>query len=116
MYFSTMEDIMALYGIYGSHTSEACPIYRPANARVFASIAEVDPAQLDRKYRIRQIVGQYHSAVEHTFLWILEAEDPHLIEQFSVDTGLASFNTLKIVPLHTFPETIERLREAHGRE
>ena len=37
---------MALYGIYGSHTPEVCPIYVPDNARVFVSIAEASPAQL----------------------------------------------------------------------
>ncbi len=40
--------------------------------------------------------------------------NPHLIETFAVDTGLASFNTLRIVPMHTFAETVERLKQAHG--
>ena len=105
---------MALYGIYGSHTPEVCPIYVPDNARVFVSIAETRPAQLAEVYGIRRIEARYHSALEHTFLWIVEAEDPYRIEAFSIDTGLASFNTVKIVPLHSFEETVQRLREAHG--
>ena len=104
---------MALYGIYGSHTPEVCPIYNPDNARVFMSIAEVDPAVLAERYHIREILGQYHSALEHTFLWIVEADTPHLVELFSVDTKLASFNELKIVPLHTFTETVQRLVDTH---
>ena len=39
-----------------------------------------------------EFVRQYHSGLEHTFLWILDAEDPHLIQQFAVDTGVAKFN------------------------
>ncbi len=105
---------MALYGIYGSHTPEVCPIYVPDNARVFVSIAETRPAQLAEQYGIQRIEARYHSALEHTFLWIVEAQDPYRIEAFSIDTGLASFNTVKIVPLHSFEETVQRLREAHG--
>ncbi len=103
-----------LYGIYGSHTPETCPIQVPQYARVFVEISEIDPERLARTYGIRRIEAQYHSALEHTFLWIVEADRPHDIERFAIDTGLASFNTLEIVPVHTFAETVERLREAHG--
>ena len=103
-----------LYGIYGSHTPEVCPIYVPDNARVFVSIAETSPGAARRTVRgIQRIEARYHSALEHTFLWIVEAEDPYRIEAFSIDTGLASFNTVKIVPLHSFEETVQRLRDAH---
>ena len=105
---------MALYGIYGSHTPEVCPIYVPNNARVFVSIAETDPVQLAEQYGIHRIEAKYHSTLEHTFLWVVEAEDPYRIEAFSIDTGLASFNTVKIVPLHTFAETVQQLKETHG--
>ena len=105
---------MARYGIYGNHTPETCPIYMPKYAKVFVEIAELDPEELAAASGIHQIEARYHSALEHTFLWIVEAEDPHLIEAFAVDTGLASFNTLEIVPVHTFAETVDRLKVAHG--
>lgn len=102
-----------LYGIYGSHTPETCPIYVAKYASVFVDIAEYDPEQMAEAYGIRRIEARYHSALEHTFLWILDADDPRLIEKFAVDTGLASFNTLRIVPVHTFGETVERLKQTH---
>ncbi len=102
-----------LYGIYGHHTPETCPIYVAKYALVFVDIAEHDPEQLADTYAIHRFDAMYHSALEHTFLWILEADKPHLIETFAVDTGLASFNTLQIVPVHTFAETVERLKKAH---
>ena len=102
------------FGIYGSHTPETCPIYLAKYAQVFVDIAELDPARLADTYGIRRIVARYHSALEHTFLWIVEADDPNLIEKFAVDTGLASFNMLRIVPVHTFDETVERLKRTHG--
>ena len=105
---------MALYGMYGSHTPETCPIYEADNARVFVSISDADPARLAEEYGIRRIEARYHSAFEHTFLWIVDADEPHLLERFCIDYGLASFNMLKIVPLHTFGDTVLRLKEAHS--
>jgi len=66
------------------------------------------------KYKINKIVGQYHSGLEHTFLWILDAEDPHLIQQFAVESGMASFNEVKIVPLETFEGVAEGAKKIHG--
>lgn len=105
---------MPRYGIYGSHTPDTCPIYLRKFARIFAEIADIDPEDLASAYGIHEIEAQYHSALEHTFLWIVEAEQPHLIEAFAVDTGLASFNTLRIVPIHTFAETVDTLKVKHS--
>lgn len=102
-----------LLGIYGSHTPETCPIYVEKYARVFVEIAALDPEEVAETYGIRRIEAQYHSALEHTFLWIVEADDPNAIERFAIDTGLASFNMLEIVPVHTFAETVERLKDRH---
>jgi hypothetical protein len=49
---------------------------------------------------------QYHSALEHTFLCVVEAEDPHVIQAFCVATGLAAIKALRIVPLITFQEGV----------
>ena len=68
-----------------------------------------------KEYKINSIVGQYHSALEHTFLWVVEAEDPHMIQDFCVTTGVATFNKLKIVPLITFREgVIPGLKKIHS--
>jgi len=79
------------------------------------AFAESDLAPLLSKYRINNVLGQYHSAFEHTFLWILEADDPHLIEGFALEAGLASFNKLTIVPLKNFgTEIIPLIKKVHG--
>jgi hypothetical protein len=106
---------MALYGIYGSHTVEACPLTNRQIAEKVAALAVSDMAGASRKYKINRILGQYHAALEHTFVWVVDAEDPHHIEQFCIDSGVASFNTIKIVPLITFTEgVLARIKEAHG--
>ncbi len=106
---------MALFGIYGSHTVEACPVNNREVAKGLVSLAERDLAPVLSKYGIDKILGQYHSAFEHTFLWILDAQDPHLLEEFALETGVASFNELRIVPLKTLREgVIPRIKKVHG--
>ena len=106
---------MPLYGVYGRHTPEACPLNNIETAKHLHALAQGELKATAERYRIDAIVGQYHSALEHTFLWVLKAEDPHLVQDFCVEIGLARFNELKIVPLITFEEgVIPGLRKAHG--
>lgn len=106
---------MELYGIYGSHTPETCPVNNRKVAEAVLQFAKTDIASVAGRYKIKKLVGQYHSALEHTFLWVLDAEDPHLIEKFCIETGIASFNYVKIVPLITFNEgVIPTVKEIHG--
>jgi hypothetical protein len=107
--------MMALYGVYGSHTPETCPLNNREIAEKVVALASGDPAGMAKNYRIKRVLGQYHSALEHTFLWVVDADDPHLIERFCIDSGVASFNTLKIVPLITFAEgVVPRIKAIHG--
>jgi hypothetical protein len=105
---------MALYGIYGSHTTEACPVNNLETAKKLVAFAESDLQSIASKYGITEVISQYHSALEHALLWVVDGEDPHLIQQFCVQTGLASFNNLKIVPMITFSEgVIPFIKEIH---
>jgi hypothetical protein len=106
---------MALYGIYGKHTTEACPWNNAQTAKRLLDLAESDLESTAKRYQINGIIGQYHSALEHTFLWVVEAEDPHLIQEFCVATGIATINELKIVPMITFQEgVIPGLKKIHS--
>ena len=95
---------MALYGIYGKHEISECPINKKENAIYINKMLNTDLSQILPKYKINSIIGQYHSGFEHTFLWVLDAEDAQLIQQFVMDIELTSFNELKIVPLMEFKD------------
>jgi len=106
---------MALYGIYGKHTTEVCPWNNINTARRLQALADGGLASAAQEHHIDAILSQYHSALEHTFLWVVEADDPHGIQAFCVTTGLASINELKIVPLITFQEgVIPGLKKIHA--
>jgi Domain of unknown function (DUF3303) len=99
--------LMALYGIYGEHTQEACPLYNEGNRKfILKNLPNVEKNA--KKYNVRYL-QQYHSALEHTFIWVAEADSPHSIEELMGRTA-GRFNTLKIVPLITFQQVIERCK------
>lgn len=104
---------MALFGIDGIHTTEACPLNNSKSAKVILKAENFNLDELGHKYKINKILGQYHSALEHTFLWVLDAEDPHLIQQFCIESGLASFNAVKIIPLITTQQAIEAVKKVN---
>jgi uncharacterized protein with GYD domain len=96
---------MGSYGIYGSHSPESCPLNNVEVRRLVITMAE----QLDKvltKNNIKML-QQYHSGLEHTFVWIVNAQDAHSVQNFMVDSGWIKFNTLKIVPLSTYQNLVE---------
>ncbi len=105
---------MGLIGVYGRHEIRDCPWNNPEVGKRVVEAASRDMSSVFPKYKINNIVAQYHSGLEHTFLWVFDAEDPHLIEQFAVEQGLASFNELKIVPLIQFKDVVAGAKKIHG--
>ena len=102
---------MGLYGIYGEHTQEACPLYNEENRKYLLRIVPTIEKQ-SQDYNVK-FSQQFHSGLEHTFLWVVEAENPHIIEELMMRTA-GSFNTLRIVPLITFQTLIERLKKVEA--
>lgn len=95
---------MALYGIYGEHTIDNCPLFNRESRK---AMLELDTNPKDLKF-----IGMYHSALEHTFLWVVEAQDAHVIQRFLIESNVARFNNAKIVPLGTFEDLKDRLRRS----
>ena len=100
---------MGLYGIYGSHTTEACPLN---NAETRKLVLEHGPKIVEEASKLNiKIINQYHSALEHTFLWVVEANDAHLVQSFFTTSYLSEINALKIVPLITYSDVIEHCKK-----
>ena len=97
---------MSLYGIYGEHTVERCASNNVEVAKQVIATSERDLTELMKKCKINKIVNQYHSAFEHTLLWVVDAEDAHLIQDFAFESGMTAINKIKIVPLITFKEGV----------
>ena len=99
---------MGTYGIYGSHTTEACPLFNEENKKLLLEVAST--FEKDANAKGIKIVSMYHSGLEHTFEWIVEASSAHAIQDLMVETKVAKFNATKIVPLRTTQNVVEYLQ------
>jgi hypothetical protein len=101
---------MALFGIFGTHTVDLCPLNNNTSAMTMVEMSEksADASSNRSKYGINSIMGRYHSALEHTFIWIVDAESAHQLEKFLIDIGSAKFNSSKIVPLINFEDVVRK--------
>ena len=106
-----------LWGIYGAHNRHDCPVNNIETAKEVIALSLMDLQPLMEKYGVTAIVDQYHSGLEHTFLWAVETTEPHKLERFFIELGPARWNDLKFVPLLTFAEgVVPMVRELHGLE
>ncbi len=105
---------MALFAIYGRHEIDQCPWNNKERAKEVVEMANVDLASILPKYKIHNIVGQYHSGLEHTFVWLFDAEEAHQIQKFEVDVGMAMLNEVKIVPITEFKDVVAGAKKIHG--
>ena len=87
-----------LWGIYGAHNRHDCPVNNKETAKEVIALSESDLRPLMEKYGVTAIVDQYHSGLEHTFLWVVETTEPHNLEEFCIELGVARWNDLKFVP------------------
>ncbi len=105
-----------LWGIYGAHNRHDCPVNNKETAKEVIALSERDLGPLMEKYGVTAILDQYHSGLEHTFLWVVETTEPHNLEEFSIELGVARWNDLKFVPERTFADVISDVRVLHGLE
>ncbi len=100
---------MALYGIYGSHTTESCPLNNIQSRKIVLNMVE-DFDNIANKNRIK-VLEQYHSALEHTFLWIVDTENAHFVEYPVIKSEWAAFNAAKIVRVRRCCDIVEACRK-----
>ncbi len=105
-----------LWGIYGAHNRHDCPVNNRETAKEVIALDAMDLRPLMEKHGITAVLDQYHSGLEHTFLWVVETKKPHDLEEFSIELGVARWNDLKFVPERTFGDVISDVRALHGLE
>ncbi len=105
-----------LWGIYGAHNRHDCPVNNRETAKEVIALDAMDLRPLMKKYGVTAVLDQYHSGLEHTFLWVVETKEPHNLEEFCIELGVARWNDLKIVPERTFKDVVKDVRALHGLE
>jgi hypothetical protein len=99
---------MSLFGIFGIHSVESCPLNNAENRNLVIKMAE----ELDKiaNRNNTHILHRYHSGLEHTFVWIVDAQSAHSIQNFMTESAWAKFNAIKIVPLTAYENVIEECK------
>ena len=100
---------MGLYGIYGSHTTEACPLFNEGNRKLLLQTVQ-GLEETASQYGVK-FVAAYHSALEHTFLWVVESDGAHSIQDLMIESKVAQWNATKIVPLTTLQKVAENCQQ-----
>ena len=106
-----------MWGIYGAHDKHDCPVNNRETAKEVITLSMMDLGPLMEKYGVTAVLDQYHSGLEHTFLWVVETTEPHKLQGFLIELGFARWNDLKFVPLFTFAEgVVPTVTALHGLE
>jgi len=105
---NTIQQPMETYGIYGTHTTEACPMNNKENRKLLLNVASI--FEKDASTKGIKVLSMYHSGLEHTFEWIVEASSAHVIQELLVETKVATFNATKIVPIWTTQDAVKYLK------
>jgi hypothetical protein len=101
---------MSLYGIFGVHSVESCPLNNADIRNLVIKMTE----EIDKIANKTHILQRYHSGLEHTFVWIVEAQNAHSVQSFMTESTWAKFNTIKIVPLSTYETVVGECKRLEG--
>ncbi len=82
--------------VLGSHSAEVCPT---SNAKSKALLLEMGPqiTTMAEKHRVKIIAGPFVSR-EHLTVVITEAERAEDLDAFIVESRLAQWNTVRVLP------------------
>jgi hypothetical protein len=102
-------DMAYLFGVFARHNPESCPMTNKESKSIVASMdKKIDEAM--PKNGIKKMHGFYFSVLEHEWTIIVEAEDAHSVEKFCIESGIAAFSTIKIVPLTDWKAALNKIK------
>ena len=96
--------------VVGTHSAEVCPL---SNAKTKALLQEIGPQvfNIAEKTSVNIVAGPFVNR-EHTVVAIVETERPEALDSFLVETRLAQWNQIRIMPSLPMQEAMQELQEA----
>jgi hypothetical protein len=97
------------YVVLGTHTAEACPT---SNAKSKAMILEVGPQipKLAEKHGVTIVSGPWVNR-EHLTVIVVETERAESLDSFLLESRLAQWNTVHVIPSHDMAEGMKEVAE-----
>lgn len=99
----------SLFGVFARHSPESCPMTNTQSKSIVTGIDKKIEESMP-KHGIKKLHGFYFSVLEHEWTIIVEAEDAHNVERFCIDSGIAAFSTVKIVPLTDWKAALNKIK------
>jgi len=96
--------------VLGTHSPEVCPL---SNAKTKALLLEIGPQvfNLAEKNGVNIVAGPFVNR-EHTVVTIVETERPEALDDFLVESRLAQWNQLRILPSLPMQEGMQQIQDA----
>ena len=100
------------YVVLASHSAEVCPI---SNAKSKALLLDVGPQipAMAEKNGVKLLAGPFVNR-EHLSVVIAEADRAEDIDAFIVESRLAHWNTVRVLPSHTIEEGMKEIAEGQS--
>ena len=97
------------YVVLGEHSAEVCPT---SNAKTRALMLEVGPQvpKIAEKNNVTIIAGPFANR-EHLTVAIVETDRPENLDAFLVESHLAEWNTMRVIPSFPIEEGMRQIAE-----
>ncbi|WP_300608216.1 hypothetical protein [Trebonia sp.] len=95
--------------VLGTHSAEVCPT---SNAKTKALLQEIAPqvSTLAEKHGVTIVAGPFANR-EHTLVVIVETDRADALDSFIVDSRLAQWNRVRILPSVPMQQAMQELQE-----
>ena len=96
--------------VLGTHSPEVCPT---SNAKTKALLLEVAPqvSAIAEKHGVNIVAGPFANR-EHTLVIIVETDSAEALDSFVVESRLAQWNQVRILPSVPMQTALQELQEA----
>jgi hypothetical protein len=97
------------YVLLATHSPELCPLGNSKTKQLLLESAS-DIPNLAQKGGVTFVAGPFVNR-EHTIVAVVDADSAESVDQFLVDSRLAHWNTVRILPSLAMEEGLEQIRQ-----
>lgn len=96
--------------VLGDHSPEVCPT---SNAKTRALLLEIAPQinNMADKHGVRIVSGPFANR-EHMLVVVVETDRPEALDNFLVESRLAHWNRVRVLPSLPIDEAMQELQES----
>jgi uncharacterized protein with GYD domain len=98
------------YVIIGTHSPETCPTANAATRKLLMDIAP-DIPKIAEKAGVRITAGPYTNR-DHRMVAVLESDNAESVDQFLIDSRLAHWNRVEVLPSRGMDESMTEVASA----